>query len=154
MNSTDNPEPGPRPRASILAPVFWPSALLVLLMVAASFIVPTQAEAMFTAAKDWVAQEAGWFTILAVAGFLVFIVGLAVSSLGRIRLGPDHSLPDYSYFTWFAMLFAAGMGIGLMFFGVAEPIMHYVDPPVGDPMTVEAARQSMRITFLDRKSVV
>src|SRR5690606_8541170 len=62
-------------------------------------------------------------------------------------LGPDHSTPDYSYASWFAMLFAAGMGIGLMFFGVAEPIMHFVDPPVGDPLTAAAARQSMRITF-------
>ncbi|MGO1542320.1 MAG: BCCT family transporter [Luteimonas sp.] len=146
-NSEKLPESGPPPRASILAPVFYPAAGLVLLMVLLSFIVPQQSEAVFTAAKDWVAQEAGWFTILTVAGFLVFIVGLAVSSLGRIRLGPDHSTPDYSYFTWFAMLFAAGMGIGLMFFGVAEPIMHYVDPPIGDPMTVAAARQSMRVTF-------
>ncbi len=140
-------EEGPPPRASILAPVFYPAAILVAVLVAMSFIVPTQAEAMFTAAQAWVGQEAGWFTILAVAGFLVFIVGMAVSSLGRIRLGPDHSQPDYSYSTWFAMLFAAGMGIGLMFFGVAEPVMHYVDPPVGDPLTVAAARQSMRITF-------
>src|SRR5690606_12945745 len=131
-NSEKLPESGPRPRASILAPVFYPAAGLVLLMVLLSVIVPTHGEAVFTGAKDWVAQEAGWFTILTVAGFLVFIVGLAVSSLGRIRLGPDHSTPDYSYFSWFAMLFAAGMGIGLMFFGVAEPIMHYVDPPVGD----------------------
>ena len=146
-NSENLPETGPRPRASILAPVFYPSALLVLLMVAVSFIVPAQAEAIFTAAKDWVAQEAGWFTILTVAGFLVFVVGLAASSLGRIRLGPDHSTPDYSYPSWFAMLFAAGMGIGLMFFGVAEPVMHYAEPPVGDPMTAAAARQSMRITF-------
>ena len=135
------------PRASILGPVFYPVAALVLLLVAVSFIAPEPAEAMFTAAQDWVAEEAGWFTILTVAGFLVFVVGLGVSSLGRIRLGPDHSTPDYSYASWFAMLFAAGMGIGLMFFGVAEPIMHYVDPPVGDPLTAAAARQSMRITF-------
>ncbi|MGY0561055.1 BCCT family transporter [Luteimonas sp. A277] len=149
MNEIHKPteEEGPPPRASILAPVFYPAAILVAVLVAMSFIVPTQAEAMFTAAQAWVGQEAGWFTILAVAGFLVFIVGVAVSSLGKIRLGPDHSTPDYSYVTWFAMLFAAGMGIGLMFFGVAEPVMHYVDPPVGDPMTVAAARQSMRITF-------
>ncbi|MGY0633755.1 BCCT family transporter [Luteimonas sp. A478] len=149
MNEIHKPteEEGPPPRASILAPVFYPAAILVAVLVAMSFVVPTQAEAMFTAAQAWVGQEAGWFTILAVAGFLVFIVGVAVSSLGKIRLGPDHSTPDYSYVTWFAMLFAAGMGIGLMFFGVAEPVMHYVDPPVGDPMTVAAARQSMRITF-------
>ena len=148
MNSADNlPESGPPPRASILAPVFYPVAALVLLLVAVSFIAPGPTEAMATAAQDWVAEEAGWFTILTVAGFLVFVVGLAVSSLGKIRLGPDHSTPDYSYVSWFAMLFAAGMGIGLMFFGVAEPVMHFVDPPVGDAMTAAAARQSMRITF-------
>ena len=146
-NSEKLPESGPPPRASILAPVFYPAAILMAVLVALSFIMPTQMQVMFGAAQDWVAQEAGWFTILAVAGFLVFVIGLAVSSLGRIRLGPDHSTPDYSYVTWFAMLFAAGMGIGLMFFGVAEPVMHYADPPVGDPLTVAAARQSMRITF-------
>ncbi|MGD9945524.1 MAG: BCCT family transporter, partial [Burkholderiaceae bacterium] len=85
--------------------------------------------------------------VLSVAGFLVFIAAVAASSLGRLKLGPDHSQPDYGYGTWFAMLFAAGMGIGLMFFGVAEPIMHYAEPPVGDPQTVAAARQAMRITF-------
>ena len=146
-NSESPPESGPPPRASILAPVFWPAAALMAVLVALSFIMPAQMQGVFGAAQDWVAQEAGWFTILAVAGFLVFVIGLAVSSLGRIRLGPDHSTPDYSYATWFAMLFAAGMGIGLMYFGVAEPVMHYVEPPVGDPATVAAARQSMRITF-------
>ena len=139
--------PGRRPRASILAPVFYPAAVLVALLVALSFVVPRQAEAMFTSAQAWVADEAGWFTILSVAGFLVFVVGVAVSSLGRIRLGPEHSSPDYGYATWFAMLFAAGMGIGLMYFGVAEPVMHFIEPPVGDPATAAAARQAMRITF-------
>ncbi len=55
---------------------------------------------------------------------------MALTDFGRIKLGPDHSEPDYSYGSWFAMLFSAGMGIGLMFFGVAEPIMHYLSPPV------------------------
>ena len=131
----------------ILGPVFYPSALLVLVLVLLSFVAPDAMETLFGHAKDWVAEDAGWFTVLAVAGFLVFIVGIAISSFGKLKLGPDHSRPDYSYMTWFAMLFAAGMGIGLMFFGVAEPIMHYADPPVGDAETVAAARQAMRITF-------
>lgn len=134
MNApASTPEPGRRPRTSILAPVFYPAAILVAVLVALSFVMPRQAEAMFTAAQTWVADEAGWFSILSVAGFLVFVVAVAVSSLGRIRLGPEHSTPDYGYATWFAMLFAAGMGVGLMYFGVAEPVMHYVEPPVGDP---------------------
>jgi len=131
----------------ILGPVFYPSALIILVLVVMSFLAPEASERLFNAAKTWVAEDAGWFTVLAVAGFLVFIVGIAISGFGRLKLGPDHSRPDYSYATWFAMLFAAGMGIGLMFFGVAEPIMHYADPPVGDAQTVAAARQAMRITF-------
>jgi choline/glycine/proline betaine transport protein len=82
-----------------------------------------------------------------VALFLVFVVILAFSSAGAIKLGRDESTPEYSYGSWFAMLFSAGMGIGLMFFGVAEPLLHTIDPPVGDALTVEAARQAMRITF-------
>ena len=137
----------PRPRAMILPQVFFPVAALVLLLVGASFVVPARIESVFGAAKLWVAEEAGWFTVLSVAGFLVFVVGLAASRLGTLKLGPDHSQPDYSYPTWFSMLFAAGMGIGLMYFGVAEPVMHFSAPPVGDPGTVAAARQAMRITF-------
>ncbi|MBB3344696.1 choline BCCT transporter BetT [Luteimonas sp. RC10] len=144
------PEPAAPPErwhSRILGPVFYPSALIVLALVVLSFVVPEATETAFGHAKTWVANDAGWFTVLAVAGFLVFIIGIAVSGFGRIKLGPDHSRPDYSYVTWFAMLFAAGMGIGLMFFGVAEPIMHYAEPPIGDPQTIAAARQAMRITF-------
>ncbi|MEN4903491.1 choline BCCT transporter BetT [Luteimonas sp. TWI1437] len=144
---TDPAAPPEYWHSRILGPVFFPSALIVLGLVAMSFIAPEASETIFSRAKSWVAEDAGWFTILAVAGFLVFIVGIAVSQFGKLRLGPDHSRPDYNYATWFAMLFAAGMGIGLMFFGVAEPIMHYADPPVGDAQTVAAARQAMRITF-------
>lgn len=144
---TDPAAPSDRWHSRILGPVFYPSALIVLALVFASFLLPEAMETLFGHAKTWVAEEAGWFTVLAVAGFLVFIIGIAISGFGRLKLGPDHSRPDYSYATWFAMLFAAGMGIGLMFFGVAEPIMHYAEPPVGDPQTVAAARQAMRITF-------
>jgi len=137
----------PRERERILPAVFYPTALIVLALVALSFIAPEHAESIFGTAKLWVAQDAGWFTVLSVAGFLVFVLAVAFSGFGHLKLGPDHSEPDYSYTTWFAMLFASGMGIGLMFFGVAEPLMHYADPPTGDPMTVAAARQAMRITF-------
>lgn len=142
-----DPAAPPRWHSHILAPVFVPTALVVLLLVSLSFLAPDASETMFNGAKAWVSEEAGWFTVLAVAGFLVFVLGVAFSGFGRLRLGPDHSRPDYSYATWFAMLFAAGMGIGLMYFGVAEPVMHYADPPVGDAQTVVAARQAMRITF-------
>ncbi|AWH23776.1 choline BCCT transporter BetT [Stenotrophomonas sp. YAU14D1_LEIMI4_1] len=140
--------PHPTPvRQRILPQVFIPTAAIVIALLALAAFAPDLATRWFTAAKTWTANDAGWFTILAVAGFLVFVVGVAVSGYGRIKLGPDHSRPDYSYASWFAMLFAAGMGIGLMFFGVAEPIMHYATPPTGTPESAAAARQAMRITF-------
>ena len=75
------------------------------------------------------------------------MIYLGVSRYGDIKLGPDHAEPDFSYHSWFAMLFSAGMGIRLMFFGVAEPVMHYMAPPSGEPETVNAAREALRITF-------
>ena len=85
--------------------------------------------------------------LLAVALILLSVTFLGLSRYGDIKLGPDHAQPDFSYHSWFAMLFSAGMGIGLMFFGVAEPVMHYLSPPVGTPETVAAAKEAMRLTF-------
>ncbi|XPV53544.1 MAG: BCCT family transporter [Halarcobacter ebronensis] len=85
--------------------------------------------------------------MLAVALFLIFIVSIALSGWGDIKLGPNHSEPEYSFSSWFAMLFSAGYGIALLFFGVAEPILHYAEPPSGEPQTVEAAKQAMQIAY-------
>jgi len=136
-----------RPRIEINPPVFILSGVLTLATVAFAVAAPDTAATLFEATSGWITRSAGWFYVLAVAGFLTFVIVLAVSDYGRIKLGPDHSEPDYSYRSWFAMLFSAGMGIGLMFFGVAEPVMHYATPPVGEGGTVAAARDAMRITF-------
>lgn len=136
-----------KPRMQINPPVFFISSILAVVFVIFAVLVPEQAGVLFGEIQGWITHSAGWFYVLAVAGFLVFVVLLAVSDFGRIKLGPDHSEPDYSYTSWFAMLFSAGMGIGLMFFGVAEPIMHYASPPVGEAGTVAAAREAMKITF-------
>jgi choline/glycine/proline betaine transport protein len=135
------------PRIQISPPVFAISAVLTLSFVLFAAIFTGPAGTLFSAMQAWIVASAGWFYVLAVAGFMIFVVAVALSSHGRVKLGPDHSEPDYSYTSWFAMLFSAGMGIGLMFFGVAEPVMHYVSPPMGEPQTVEAAREAMRITF-------
>ncbi len=92
-------------------------------------------------------KNGSWFYILAVAIIVLFVTFLGLSSYGNIRLGPDHSKPEFSLPTWLSMLFAAGMGIGLMFFGVAEPLMHFMDPPTADPNSVEAVREAMKTTF-------
>ena len=128
-------------------PVFFGSAALIIGFVIFGAIAPDTVGEVFGAVQHWIVETFGWFYMLAVAVFLVFSVGVAASSMGQIKLGPDDSEPDYNYLTWFAMLFSAGMGIGLMFYGVAEPIMHWQSPPNGDGGTVDAAREAMRITF-------
>lgn len=139
--------PEAKPWIKINPPVFIASGGLSVLFVVFAVIWPETADILFNAIQGWVIYTAGWFYVLSVALFLIFVVVLAMSRFGQIKLGPDHSEPDYSYVSWFAMLFSAGMGIGLMFFGVAEPVMHTMMPPVAEPGSVAAAREAMRITF-------
>lgn len=112
----------------------------------ASFF-PKAADNAFFTAEQFLLDYFSWFYILVVAFYLVVILYLAASRHGDIKLGPDHCTPDYSYCSWFAMLFSAGMGIGIVFFGVAEPVMHFINPPEGGAETVRAAKQAMEITF-------
>ncbi|SDH87294.1 BCCT family transporter [Roseospirillum parvum] len=132
---------------TINPPVFIGSAALTLAFVVFGVSFPEAANSTFAAVQTWIVETFGWFYMLAVAVFVVFALGLALSPHGQVRLGPDDSRPDYSYASWFAMLFSAGMGIGLMFFGVAEPMMHFTNPPVGVGGDVAAAREAMKITF-------
>lgn len=135
------------PKVAINPPVFFGSAVLILAFVVFGAGFSDLASEVFSDVQSTIVSSFGWFYLLAVAVFLIFSISLAVSSFGHIKLGPDHSEPDYGYLSWFAMLFSAGMGIGLLFFGVAEPIMHFSTPPVGEGGTVEAAREAMSITF-------
>jgi len=128
-------------------PVFFVSAALILAFVLFGALFPEQAGQVFAAAQAVIIVDFGWFYVVAVAGFLFFVLFLMLSRYGDVKLGPDDSEPDYSYLSWFAMLFSAGMGIGLLFFGVAEPIQHYALPPVGEGRTIESARQAMVLTF-------
>jgi choline/glycine/proline betaine transport protein len=134
-------------KAEMNPPVFFGSAILIIAFVIFAAFFSDTASSVFTATQSWIVNTFGWFYLLAVGFFLIFSIGLAMSSYGAIKLGPDHSEPDYGYLSWFAMLFSAGMGIGLLFFGVAEPIMHFSSPPVGQGGDIEAAREAMSITF-------
>ncbi|MDG9667153.1 choline BCCT transporter BetT [Hahella sp. CR1] len=135
------------PKARLNPPVFFTSSGLIVLLVAFAALFPEKASELFTELQAAIVANASWFYVLTVAIILITVCFLGLSRYGEIKLGPDHSTPDYSYITWFAMLFSAGMGIGLMFFGVAEPVMHFLSPPVGDGGTVQAAREAMKITF-------
>jgi choline/glycine/proline betaine transport protein len=136
-----------RPRIQVNPPVFFISAGLILVFVLLSALFPERAGSAFNALQAKIVHDFGWFYILSVALFLIFVIFLMLSRYGDVKLGPDDSEPEYSYLSWFAMLFSAGMGIGLLFFGVAEPIQHYARPPVGAGSTIESARQAMVLTF-------
>lgn len=133
--------------ASITLPVFIPAVVVIFLLVTGTISNPELAGAAFAAALNFITRTFGWFYMLAVAIFLVFIVLIALSSWGKIKLGPDHAEPQYSFPVWFAMLFSAGYGIALLFFGVAEPVLHYAEPPAGAAATVGSAQQAMQIAF-------
>ncbi|MBD3657176.1 BCCT family transporter [Marinobacter sp.] len=109
--------------------VFFTSAGVATLFVAMAVPFDQAVAESFGLLTGWVARNLGWFYILAVTSLLIFLLALAVSRYGTIRLGGDDSRPDYSNLTWFTMLFAAGIGTILMFWGVAEPVSHFAHPP-------------------------
>ena len=127
--------------------VFFASAGLVLLFVILGISIPHKMEVAFQAIQAFIIDQFGWFYILAVAIFLGFTLWLAFSRYSAIKLGPDDSEPDYSFSTWLAMLFSAGMGIGLMFFSVAEPMLHFIDPRTAEPRSIDAARRALNLSF-------
>tara|TARA_S200000501_G_scaffold243691_1_gene228156 strand:- start:511 stop:2043 length:1533 start_codon:yes stop_codon:yes gene_type:complete len=135
------------PGTSMNRPVFLISALLIICFSIYGSVFNEHASASFLSIQKFLVENFGWFYMGVVALFFLFILYMAFSRYGSIRLGPDDSEPDYSYFTWTAMLFSAGIGVGLMFFGVAEPITHFAKPPVGEGGTVEAAEKAMLITY-------
>ncbi|WP_131669042.1 BCCT family transporter [Psychrobacter pygoscelis] len=135
------------PKSTILVPVFVPAVIVIALLVVGTIVNPQLAGEVFGQALTYTTSTFGWFYMLAVALFLIFIVVLAMSSYGNIKLGPDHSDPEYSFGEWFAMLFSAGYGIALLFYGVAEPVMHFAAPPNATPETIAAAKQAMQIAY-------
>ncbi|MEC7278068.1 MAG: BCCT family transporter [Bdellovibrionota bacterium] len=127
--------------------VFGASAFFILIITAGASIWPKSFESFFSSIQQWLLHSTSWIYVLSVAIIAFIVLWLMLSRVGEIKLGPDHSLPEYTNISWFAMLFSAGMGIGLLFFGVAEPIMHFSSPPVGEAMSIESAREAMKITF-------
>ena len=130
------------PAARIRPVVFFSSAGVTLAVAIWAILAPKAAADMIGVAVGWTTSWFGWFYILLATSVLVFVVFLGVSRYGRTKLGPEHSQPEFSTFSWAAMLFAAGIGTDLMFFSVAEPVSQYLAPPVGQGETVEAAREA------------
>ncbi len=131
-------EPGTR----INPVVFYGSSVCIIAIALWAMIDPEGAAATIGILVGWISEWFGWFYILIATLFLAFVIFLALSRYGNTKLGPEHSEPDFSIFSWAAMLFAAGIGTDLMFFAVAEPVTQYLAPPTGRGETVEAAREA------------
>ncbi|MED0671199.1 glycine betaine uptake BCCT transporter [Aneurinibacillus aneurinilyticus] len=127
--------------------VFYISITVILLFVLWGAFMPENMGAVTAEALAFTVNKFGWFYLLAAFSLLLFALYLAMSKYGKIKLGKDDDEPEYSLPTWFAMLFSAGMGIGLVFWGVSEPLSHYLTPPSGTGGTQEAAQLAMRYSF-------
>ena len=128
--------------------VYIISLVVVLVFALWGIVGPASFGKIADGAFNFLTEKFGWFYLMAMFFFVVFVFFLAFSKYGKIRLGDDDSRPDYSNISWFAMLFSAGMGIGLVFWGVAEPLNHFVNPIGVEAGTQAAADFSMIQSFV------
>ncbi|MYM19127.1 BCCT family transporter [Brevibacterium sp. 5221] len=145
------------PSKAIAPPPNWPvlaiSGAMIIAIAAWAIIAPENANTVITTIVGWLSANFGWYYILTATLMVVFVIIIALSRMGRIKLGPDHSRPQFNLFTWTAMLFAAGIGIDLMFFSVSEPASQFLSPPEGavdqplDPSTDPAGRARMAVVW-------
>src|SRR5690625_4851549 len=125
--------------------IFYVSTVVVSLFVLWGLIFPTSLSNVADRALAWMITNFGWFYMLITAFFVLFIIVLALSTFGKIKLDKEDDEPEFAWLSWIGMLFAAGLGVGFVFFGVAEPILYYNDPPVGiEPGTRDAALAGLR----------
>lgn len=135
-----------------ITPVFTVSVIITLLfivwgLVPKTFLPKGNLDQVTSMIQGIISEKFGWFYLMSASVFLLFAFLLIFTKYGNIRLGRDDDRPEFGYLTWFAMLFSAGMGIGLVFWGVAEPMYHYYDPPFIKGQTAEAAKTAMRYSF-------
>ncbi|SDI64163.1 BCCT family transporter [Natribacillus halophilus] len=127
--------------------VFWVAVAISAVFIAWGAFLPENVEAVLGFIDGFLASNFGWFYLLVMTGFVIFAIFMIISPFGRIKLGKPDDKPEYSVFTWLSFLFTAGMGVGLVFFGVAEPLTHYYAPPSTDPGTTAASEESMQYTL-------
>ena len=148
--STPPTSPGGKQPLMRAPRVFLPAAGLLVVFVALAAIFPDRMSDALSTANTTVVQDLGWFYVAVVTGFVAFSLWVALSPMGDIVLGKDDEEPEFGLGSWFAMLFAAGMGIGLVYWGVAEPLFHFNSPPPGSAAgdAAQTARTAMDTTFL------
>ena len=129
-------------------PVFYPAVIVIVLFVIAALLFGEPLEQHLSRIQEWLFNNFGWFIILSVNVFLILLLVFAFGKFGKIRIGGKDTQPEFSFFAWFSMLFTAGMGSGILFFGVAEPIIHFSNPPIPVESAGEAATNAMQFTYL------
>lgn len=129
-------------------PVFWPATFLIFFFITITLVVGEPMEEVFVSMKNFITDKTGWLFILVVNLFILFCIYVGFSKYGKIRLGGKDAKPEFSTSAWFAMLFSAGMGIGLLFWGVAEPVNHYANSPTAENYSLDAAQGAMNLSFL------
>jgi choline/glycine/proline betaine transport protein len=127
--------------------IFLPSMVFIFLVSITSVLYPEIADYVLNIVKNFIFVNLNWVYVWAVTSFVIFLIYLLFSKYGRIRLGDNDSRPEHSFFSWVAMLFSAGMGIGLMYFGVAEPLQHYSSEVFGISEYVNKAKNAQLYTF-------
>ncbi|GGH73948.1 glycine betaine transporter [Pullulanibacillus pueri] len=127
--------------------VFKISVVLAIIFVLWGALAPHNLQTVTSSIQGFIQVKFGWFYLISATILLIFAIFLIFSKYGNIKLGKDDDEPEYSAISWFAMLFSAGMGIGLVFWGCAEPLSHFSDPPYGDPKTQDAAELALRYSF-------
>ena len=130
-----------------LTPVFLVSSIAIIIFVIGSLVFREGATNLFEATRKWLTTNFDWWFMDIVNLIVLFCLFLIVSPLGKVRIGGREAVPEYSNLTWFAMLFAAGIGIGLLFFGVLEPVQHFMSPPLGSEANTDAALGIAATTF-------
>ncbi len=133
---------------SINHPVFWPALVITLFFIIITIVKRDTIGGFFDKVQLGISTNFRWVFVLVVNFLLVFIIYIAFSKFGNIRLGGAHAKPEFSKYGWFSMLFSAGMGIGLLFWSIAEPVLHYSTPPVGEGETAQSAQVAMTYTFM------
>lgn len=129
-------------------PVLLIAGIVCIVIIAATLLFPSQAESLIAAAFSGMTSGFGWFYMLVVLACMVFVYFIAFSKYGKIVLGGDDEKPEHSFGQWFFMLFTAGMGVGLLFYSVAEPMSVFLNPPTGEGSTIASAQQALRESFL------
>jgi len=149
LHERDDVRPDADGKLPIDKAVFGIAAGLSVAFLVAGVVDPDGFDKVTTEVLTWITDSFGWLFVLTSASFVLFSAYLALSRFGNLRLGPDDSEPEFSTFSWVSMMFATGMGIGLMFWGVAEPLTHLNEPPLemAEPATPEAANLAMEYTF-------